>query len=169
MSNILSYEKNEVEILPPLLEQSLAPIESIPLPPKKSAYNLPRNKAIANLFIVNGWSPHKIAEHYNVTVTTVWNVLKSPRVKEYIKELEGQIDEHFEKLFGKFVQTLSDAMDSPDPQIALAGAALYSKTAKRFQQLGGSGLSAEDVIQQLIQKHNELATPEERKLRVVER
>lgn len=128
--------------------------EDVPVRKKGAMNNFARDRAVANLVYLSGWSLKKVADFYEMTPENVGVILKKEKVKKHIKQLEQDLNLHYDNLFGKFVSTLSDAMDSCDPQIALAGAALYAKTHNRFKDFNEKGLTAEDVIQKLISNRN---------------
>lgn len=124
------------------------------VPPKNVAHNLPRNKMILTLHVLHGWSIQKIAELYNLSIPMVKRILKQTKSEGYLRELEEVIEKNFDALFGKYVKTLSDAMDSNDMQVALAGCALFQKSHQRFKETMGKNTTAEDVVKELIKQED---------------
>ena len=113
-----------------------------------------RAQIIATMW-TTGYSVDQIAKELSVHKQTVWNQLKTPLVLREIKRIKEELDEHFQMLRFKLVSVIRDAMDSVDPQIALAGAAMYVKTAERMYGVRQEEISTEDVVRKLLMHSEE--------------
>lgn len=76
-------------------------------------------------------------------------LLNSPAGQAVVERVRKELDFRYQALQKKFIDVVEQALDHPDPAVALAGASLFAKT-----QIGTKvkvELSAEDVVQQLMQ------------------
>lgn len=76
-------------------------------------------------------------------------VLNSPEGQSIVSKVRGELEFQYQSLFRQFIGVVKDAMNHPEPSVALAGAALFAKT-----QIGTKHsvvLSAEDVVRQIIE------------------
>jgi hypothetical protein len=75
-------------------------------------------------------------------------LLNSPQGQKIVESVKGELDFKYQRLYARFIDVVGDAMNHPEPAVALAGASLFAKT-----QIGTKHkveLSAEDVVQQII-------------------
>jgi hypothetical protein len=75
-------------------------------------------------------------------------LINSPAGQAVVDSVKSELDFRYQSLYKKFIQVVGDAMDHPEPAVALAGASLFAKT-----QIGTKHkveLSAEDIVQQII-------------------
>lgn len=75
-------------------------------------------------------------------------VLNSPEGQKVVARVRGELDFKYQALYTKFIRVVEDAMDHPEPAVALAGANLFAKT-----QIGTKHnvvLSAEDVVASIM-------------------
>lgn len=75
-------------------------------------------------------------------------ILNSPAGQATVARVRGELDFKYQALYSKFIDVVSQALDHPNPQVALAGASLFAKT-----QIGEKHkyeISAEDVVKQIM-------------------
>lgn len=75
-------------------------------------------------------------------------ILNSPAGQAIVTAVRGEQDFAYQNLYQKFIEVVGDAMNHPEPAVALAGANLFAKT-----QIGTKHkveLSAEDIVQQIM-------------------
>lgn len=78
---------------------------------------------------------------------------------DYLKSLEGELDNQFKGLYTKVIRTLEAALDCADASVALAGANLWLKAQGKFvHKVEHRDLTAEDIIAKIIS--GELVVPD---------
>lgn len=97
-----------------------------------------------------GYSISEIATAYKCTETAVRYVLNKTKSVEYQTLLKEEEEKVFENLFSKAAKVIKDGLDSVDPKIALAAAALWFKASGRLTMNVKVEHTAEDIVQQLM-------------------
>jgi hypothetical protein len=98
-----------------------------------------------------GQSPSKIAEQVPLSANRIQQLTREPLGVEYLKSLEGYLDDQFKGLYAKVVKVIGDAMDCADASVALAGANLWMKAHGKFvHKVEHRDLTAEDIIAKII-------------------
>lgn len=105
-----------------------------------------------------GQPPSKISEQVHISRQVIDRVVKDPLGVEYLKSLEGELDNQFKGLYTKVIRTLEAALDCADASVALAGANLWLKAQGKFvHKVEHRDLTAEDIIAKIIS--GELVVP----------
>jgi hypothetical protein len=77
-------------------------------------------------------------------------VVLSEKGKAFGEEIENDLRGHFKNLFGKYYEVIKNGMMNPDPRINLAAASLYSRSPFAKVDSDGADLTAEDVVQKML-------------------
>lgn len=106
-----------------------------------------------------GQPPSKISEQVHLSPSRICALVKDPMSVDYLKSLEGELDNQFKGLYTKVIRTLEAALDCADASVALAGANLWLKAQGKFvHKVEHRDLTAEDIIAKIIS--GELVVPD---------
>jgi hypothetical protein len=83
------------------------------------------------------------------SATYLSEILNTPAGQGLVNKIQGELDFKYQTLYSKFINIVGNAMDHPDPAVALAGANLFAKT--RIGQKIKVELSAEDVVKSIVE------------------
>lgn len=75
-------------------------------------------------------------------------LFNSPEGQAIVNSTRQQLEFQYQALYKKFVKVVGEALDHPDPAVALAGANLFAKTSVGTKTT--VNLTAEDVVQSIL-------------------
>jgi len=119
---------------------------------KKEKHLSPKQRLALRLYAC-GFTQEEIAEQYKLTPNAVSKMVTLPESQEYMKRIQEELDEEFQRLYGLVISSIRAGLSSLDMNSRLAASALWLKSSgKESLKLK---LSAEDIIQEL-RKGNEI-------------
>ena len=108
----------------------------------------------------------QISPEVNLSPARILQLTKDPLGVEYLKGLQGLVDDQFKGLYAKVVKVIESALDCTDASVALAGANLWMKAHGKFvHKVETRDLTAEDIVAKIIS--GELQLPNKREPKVV--
>lgn len=99
---------------------------------REMAVMTPLAAVVCGLYMT-GLNHLEIAKRVKKTPALVSWILQSKLAEQECERLKGILDRNFLTLQAKFNRVIDEALEHPDPSIALAGANLWAKAAGKFQ------------------------------------
>ena len=119
--------------------------------PLTAAERLTPQQRIALRLYAIGATREAIAGEVGVHQVTLTNWLKLEAGKEYLKEIELELDQDFRRLYTKVINVIDAGLQSTDGSLALASANIFLKAHGKFvQRTEHRDLTAEDVIKKIM-------------------
>lgn len=105
-------------------------------------------------YYTTGRTLEECAAVNNVKVSLLRSMVNSTEGEALRAQVQGDLDRHFQSLYKKVIRVLDDALEHPEPSVALAGANLWLKSNKGTKV--EVTLTAEDVVKKLMETREQV-------------
>jgi len=102
--------------------------------------------------VASGRTQTEAARETGLTQTHVSRLVNSDIGRKYLAEVEAAIDREFSRLMGQVVDVLREGLRSPDRKERLEAARIYLSARRHTGVKVSVGVSAEDVVKELMDK-----------------
>lgn len=102
-----------------------------------------------------GLQPKEIHEKTGYSLSRISVVVNSSAGKAYLENVYKELDAELKSLYNETIQVVRKGLRNADPSVNLAAAALWFKTSGKMQQSLQVNVTAEDVVQRMMQEEKE--------------